>query len=374
MNCADYQAGRCRSCSEIEVPYAEQLRRKQQQAEAALAQFGPRWLSPLGSEQTGFRNKAKMAVGGTLGAPTLGLLDALGQGVDLEQCPLYPPSVRACFAPLRQWLIDSRVAPYDLGTRRGEAKYLLLTEAPGSGELLLRIVLRSREALGRLEKALPMLCAQLPRLTVVSANLLPEHKAVTEGEVEIALWGPPAVQAHVNDITLHLRPRSFFQTHSALAAELYRQARHWLDAQAAQLIWDLYCGVGGFALHLARADRRCIGIESTAEAIDAARESALASGLGQVEFVCADATAWAQAQTRVADAVVVNPPRRGIGAALAQTLNSSGAQHLIYSSCLMESLARDLALLDRYRVVEARMLDLFPHTRHYETIVFLERR
>ena len=89
--------------------------------------------------------------------------------------------------------------------------------------------------------------------------------------------------------------------------------------------------------------------------------------------VSADATQWALEQSTVPDLVVVNPPRRGIGPDLAGWLEDSGVSHVVYSSCNAESLARDLALMPSLRAVEARVLDMFPHTTHYEVMVLLSR-
>ncbi|HWS25900.1 MAG TPA: methyltransferase domain-containing protein [Xanthomonadales bacterium] len=369
MKCAYFDAESCRSCSELARPYAQQLARKQAHAQDALAAFAPiEWLPPLASAEQGFRNKAKMAVGGGIDAPTLGLLSPDGAGIDLMQCALYPESMRIAFEPIRQALIAARVPPYDLNTRRGEAKYVLLTEAPGTAELLLRFVLRSREAVERISKQVPALQSALPLLRVVSVNLLPEHKAVTEGEQEIVLTASSRIRCRLNDVDFALTPRAFLQTHSSGAAALYRQAREWIDAQSPASVWDLYCGVGGFALHAAAPKRQVVGVESTLEAIDAARASNPA-----VDWVCADASDWACAQPRVADCVIVNPPRRGIGSRLASWLDQSQAPRLVYSSCNIESLARDLAALPHYRVLSARLFDLFPHTTHFETIVLLAR-
>lgn len=369
MKCAYYEADLCRSCSELPVPYAEQLARKQARAEQALSAFAPSaWLAPLASAEQGFRNKAKMAIGGSLDAPTLGLLAADGTGIDLMQCALYPDSMRAAFEPIRQALIAARVPPYDLKTRRGEGKYVLLTEAPGSGELLLRFVLRSREAIERIARQIPALQSALPALRVVSVNLLPEHKAVTEGDTEIVLGALDHIRCRLNDIELRLTPRAFLQTHSAGAAALYAQASAWIDAQSPARVWDLYCGVGGFALHASAPGRRVVGVESTAEAIEAARMSD-----PRIDWICADATDWACTQDEVADCIIVNPPRRGIGARLAAWLDQSQAPQLIYSSCNIDSLARDLAALPHYRAVSARLFDLFPHTTHFETMLWLRR-
>jgi 23S rRNA (uracil747-C5)-methyltransferase len=370
MKCDYYDSARCRSCSELPQAYTDQLARKQATAERALSGFAPDcWLAPVASPESGFRNKAKMAVGGTVAAPTLGLLDAAGNGVDLMHCPLYPASMQAAFAHIREALIAARVSPYDLGTRRGEAKYVLLTEAPGTGELLLRFVLRSREAVERLGKQVPALQAALPTLRVVSVNLLPEHKAVIEGDTEILLTADDSIRCRLNDIEFRLTPRAFLQTNSEVGAALYAQAREWIAARAPASVWDLYCGVGGFAQHAVAPGRRVIGVESTREAIAAARSSNSA-----IEWVCADASDWACAQTAVADCVIVNPPRRGIGQRLAGWLDQSSASTLVYSSCNIETLAADLAAMPNYRMVAARMFDMFPHTTHFETLVLLKQR
>jgi 23S rRNA (uracil747-C5)-methyltransferase len=137
-------------------------------------------------------------------------------------------------------------------------------------------------------------------------------------------------------------------------------------------VWDLYCGVGGFALHLAAPGRDVLGVEVSADAVDAAASTAAELGVA-ARFVAADATAYALEQVDVPDLVVVNPPRRGIGADLAGWLEASGVRHVVYSSCNAESLARDLALMPSLRPVEARVLDMFPHTSHYEVIVLLAR-
>ena len=130
--------------------------------------------------------------------------------------------------------------------------------------------------------------------------------------------------------------------------------------------------MGGFALHLAGPGREVLGVEVSADAIAAARATSTEIGVA-AEFVAADATAYALDSDAVPDLVVVNPPRRGIGPDLAGWLETSGVRHVVYSSCNAESLARDLALMPSLRPVEARVLDMFPHTTHYEVMVLLAR-
>lgn len=371
-HCQHFAAARCRSCSWIERSYAEQLGDKQALAEARVRGPHLRWLPPLVSATRGFRNKAKMAVGGTVEAPVLGLVDLKDHAVDLADCLLYPPALQAAFAPLRAFIRCAGIRPYSLAERRGELKYLLLTITP-FGELGLRFVLRSREPLSRIKKHLPALRESLPALGPVSVNLQPEHKAVLEGDTELLLPGPDSLRMVLNGIPLHLKPRSFFQTHTELAAALYAQAARWVAAVKPARLLDLYCGVGGFALHCAPHAGEVVGREISAEAIASAQRSAAELGLSNARFEVADASA-AAAVAGGADAIVVNPPRRGIGAELCSAIEASPARTLIYSSCNVDSLAADLARLPGFEALEAQVLDLFPHTAHFETLVLLQRR
>ncbi|GEP39667.1 23S rRNA (uracil(747)-C(5))-methyltransferase [Nocardioides psychrotolerans] len=372
MQCSYFDAGRCRSCSELDTAYDVQVRAKEDECRARLAALGGQsdalvWLPTVTSPEAGFRNKAKMVVAGTTAQPTLGILDPHGSGVDLRSCPLYSPAVHALLPLLADFVGTAALTPYDVATRRGELKHLLVTESP-DGEFLLRFVLRTSESVLRIRKHLPGLLAAAPVLAVVSVNLQPEHKAVLEGEHEEVLTERSTLPMRVNDLVLQLPPRSFFQTNTALAAVLYRQAAAWADDVAPTSVLDLYCGVGGFALHLAAPGRRVVGVEASAEAVAGATATAASAGL-TAYFVVGDATEWPVD----ADLVVVNPPRRGLGPVLASRLEESSARTVIYSSCNAASLATDLAAMPSWRPVEARLLDMFPHTRHYEVVTLLRR-
>jgi 23S rRNA (uracil747-C5)-methyltransferase len=374
MKCAYFDAGRCRSCSELATPYARQLEAKDRRSREALATHPDvRWMPPVASPEVAFRNKAKMVVSGSIEAPVLGILDTHGQGIDLSDCPLYPSALQAAFAPLARFITLARIAPYDIGTRRGELKHLLITLAEHSGELMLRFVLRSQEPLARIRKFLPALQAGLPQLAVISANLQPEHKAVLEGEQEILLSAQDRLTMRLNRLPLHLRPQSFFQTNDHVAAPLYAQARTWVEEIDPPALWDLFCGVGGFALHCADGRRDVTGIEVSTEAIASAELSRDELGVANVSFRALDASDFALGQSTVPPLVIVNPPRRGIGAALARFLDASSARHLIYSSCNVDSLARDLATMPGFRLRRAGVFDLFPHTTHFEVLALLAR-
>ena len=371
MDCHHYDSFRCRSCSLLEVPRARQLSDKEEHARSLVG--SPVWLPTVAGAEAGFRNKAKMAVGGTVDAPTLGILDRDLAGVDLRDCGLHSSGLTTALGRIAEWISDAGLTPYDVATRSGELKHVLLTESPDT-ELMLRLVMRSTALEARVRSRLPGLLDSVPGLRVVTINVQPEHKAVLEGEREIVLTEHATLPMRLaTGVTLRLGPKSFFQTNTPVAEALYDQARAWVDALPdVRGVWDLYCGVGGFALHLARADREVVGVEVSADAIAAAGATAAELGV-TAGFVAADATAYALGAGDAPDLVVVNPPRRGIGADLAGWLEASGVGHVVYSSCNAESLARDLALMPSLRPVEARVLDMFPHTSHYEVLVLLAR-
>ncbi|WP_149202193.1 23S rRNA (uracil(747)-C(5))-methyltransferase RlmC [Actinotalea subterranea] len=374
MRCTYFDAARCRSCTLLDQPYAVQLAGKVGHCAEVLGEHGDlTWLPPVTSAEQGFRNKAKMVVGGSTSAPTLGILDPTGRGVDLRACPLYSARMHAALPLLADFVSRASITPYDVTTRSGELKHLLVTESP-DGDLMVRLVLRSQEAVTRIRKHLLALQAALPQLAVASVNLLPEHKAVTEGEREILLTEGATLRMRVNGIDLHLRPQSFFQTNTEVAAALYRQVTAWVDAISPASMWDLYCGVGGFALHAATPGRAVTGIERSVEAVASARLTARELGLADVRFEAGDAAdVGGTAGGALPELVVVNPPRRGIGEPLSRWLEASGVRHVVYSSCNAETLARDLRAMPSLRPREGRVLDMFPHTGHYEVAVRLER-
>lgn len=375
MHCALYSAGTCRSCQWLEKPYPQQLEEKQHHLQSLLAEHhGVQWLEPVTGEQSAFRNKAKMVVSGSVERPLLGMLHRDGTPVDLCDCPLYPASFAPIFALLKDFIPRAGLTPYNVARKRGELKYLLLTESTFSGGLMLRFVLRSESKLAQLRAALPWLQQQLPQLKVISANIQPVHMAIMEGEHEIALTEQQALEEQFNQVPLYIRPQSFFQTNPQVASQLYATARDWVRALGIASMWDLFCGVGGFGLHCAQPQTRLTGIEISAEAITCAKQSAQTLGLPQVDFQALDSTRFATAEGEVPELVLVNPPRRGIGKELCDYLNRMAPGYILYSSCNALSLAKDLAMLPDYRVERVQLFDMFPHTAHYEVLTLLVRK
>lgn len=406
LDCHYFNAGVCRSCSLIETPYPQQISDKESWCREVLGKsIGDVWLPAASSADHSFRNRAKLAVGGVAGAVTLGILDQEFHGVDLRECGIQAPAIRDVIPVVADILDATDLDPYDVANRRGELKFVHITAAP-SGDLMIRFVVRSRFGLEVLTSRRAEITRRIPAATVVSVNLLPEHKAVLEGSEEFMLLDD-SLRMNLDRVDLHLRPQSFFQTNTAVASELYNQVSSWVDVIQPREIWDLYCGVGGFALYCAQSAGRphVTGVEISDQAIESARRSAADLGV-HARFRVSDATEFAEAvlagsdepgravppgsdvespgsdgapgldgpRTNPPDCVIVNPPRRGIGERLSSILESSDVAHVIYSSCNPLTLATDLQRMPSFEVTSARVFDMFPHTKHLEVAVVLQRR
>lgn len=377
MYCHYFLSQQCQSCNWLNKSYLQQLIDKQQTFSKLLQPFQPDMiLSPVASEEVGFRNKAKMAVLGTVEKPILGILNHNQQPIDLSCCPLYSVELQKVLTNLKHFISSIGLVPYNIKKKRGELKFIILMSH--NNQLMLRFVLRSKNMIERLRSSLNKLYKNIPNIAVISANIQPLHAAILEGQEEIVLSDNDVLSVKLNHVPLFIRPQSFFQTNTKIAKQLYKTAADWVkqlneDKQnSINHIWDLFCGVGGFGLHCTHPSIKLTGIEINEQAIACAKQSAELMQLPEPDFRAYDSTQFALAQEYIPDLVLVNPPRRGLGAALANYLHTLKPNYILYSSCNLSTQLTDLSLLSNYKIVKAQLFDMFPHTAHMETMMLLQ--
>lgn len=389
MHCEHFIQKRCSSCHHCMTDYADQVERKDQQLKIQFSSWDHldtnkendnesssiTWLKPVASADSAFRNKAKMVVSGAAHQPILGLPATQGkEALSLVDCPLYPKPMQEILTYLQDWIRRAGIPPYNVAKKKGELKFLLLTQAQKPEQYMLRFVLRSTQALPRIENNLAELQARFPNIQVISANIQPVHMARLEGDEEIFLTEKQSITETFNDVPLVIRPKSFFQTNPQVAEQLYATAREWVREIKPNHMWDLFCGVGGFALHCASPDTSVTGIEIEPEAIASAQYSANQMGLTNLSFAALDSAQYSQGQEQAPQVVLVNPPRRGLGKALTDSLEALAPPYIIYSSCNPETMKEDIQGLSHYRLERMKWFDMFPHTDHVEAMGLLVRK
>ncbi len=172
------------------------------------------------------------------------MLHCDGTPEDLCDCPLYPAALPV-FAALKPFIARAGLTPYNVARKRGELKYILLTESQSDGGMMLRFVLRSDTKLAQLRKALPWLHEQLPQLKLLPSIFSRYIWRLWKGRRKIYLTEQQALAERFNDVPLWIRPQSFFQTNPAVASQLYATARDWVRQLPVKHMWDLSGRCGG---------------------------------------------------------------------------------------------------------------------------------
>ena len=202
----------------------------------------------------------------------------------------------------------------------------------------------------------------------------------TIADLDIQLHsGKPYIEEEMEGLRFRIGPKSFYQTNSRQAYNLYKVAREFAALTGDELVYDLYTGTGTIANFIARQARKVIGIEYVEDAIRDAKLNAKVNGLDNTDFYAGDmkdvlTAEFIEAHGRP-DVMIVDPPRAGMHTDVVNVILQAEPKRIVYVSCNPATQARDLALLDeKYRVTAVRPVDMFPHTHHVENVVRLERR
>jgi 23S rRNA (uracil1939-C5)-methyltransferase len=193
------------------------------------------------------------------------------------------------------------------------------------------------------------------------------------------LFGRSWFEEEICGLRLRVSAGSFLQTNSEMADVLYRDAIEQAGLTGGETVWDLYCGTGSIGLALAGSARRVVGVEIVAEAVERARENALANGVANVQFVCMDAGKAPRdliAEGLPApDVIVLDPPRAGMTPKAARRVAELGARRIVYVSCNPTTLAGNTPMLAEagYKLTRIKPFDLFPHTPHVECVALFEK-
>lgn len=390
--------GTCGGCRWQHLPYEVQLANKQQQVVDALTRIAkvelPEISPILGSANIwGYRNKMEYTfsnkrwlsweqmrsgemVDNRNGAG-FHIPGAFDKVLDIEQCHLQDSIGDRIRLFVKHYGMEHGIPFYDLREQRGFLRTLMIRTLH-TGEIM--VVLSVGEDNPELiREVLDAVRAEFPQITSLM-YVVNTKVNDTIGDLDVQLHsGRPYVEEEMEGLHFRIGPKSFYQTNSLQAYELYKVARNFAGLTGKELVYDLYTGTGTIANFVARQARHVIGIEYVADAIEDAKINSRANGIENTEFYAGDMkdvlTDDFIAEHGRPDVMIVDPPRAGMHQDVVDVILNASPERIVYVSCNPATQARDLSLLDKkYRVMAVQPVDMFPHTHHVENVVRLELR
>ncbi|MEY8388606.1 23S rRNA (uracil(1939)-C(5))-methyltransferase RlmD [Oscillospiraceae bacterium 38-13] len=368
--------GVCGGCDFRHLTYAEELWAKRQRVQDALSRIGGSGVlveEILGAKNPEhYRNKCQYPVGP---GGEIGFFQArTHRVVPVKRCLLQPEVCDRTAEAVGSWMKRYQVPAYDERTGKGLVRHIYV-RTNRRGESLCCVVVNGRKAPREAELAALVLSAA-PGTVGVVLNGNTKKGNVILGETYRTLWGQDFIMDTLCGLEFKLSVPSFYQVNRDQAEVLYGKALEFADLTGTETALDLYCGAGTITLCLAGRVKRAIGAEIVPAAIRDARENAKRNSVENVEFFCGDAAetaAMLETEGLKPDVITVDPPRKGLSPEVIASAAAMGPERIVYVSCDPATLGRDVQRFAGcgYQAVRATAVDMFPGTRHVETVVLL---
>ncbi len=390
--------GVCGGCKWQHVSYDYQLQFKRQQVEDNLTRIGkiplPEILPAKGSaRQQFYRNKLEFSFSNkswltteqmqsgeefscrnALGFHIPGMFDKV---LDIKKCWLQDDISNRIRLTIRQFAINHDYPFFDLREQTGLMRNIIVRTS-STGEIMLIVVFFEPDT-KRIEALMQHLADTFPEITSLLYIVNQKHNdTITDQEVHV-FRGRDHIWETMEGLQFKIGPKSFYQTNSEQAYELYKVAREFAGLTGDELVYDLYTGTGTIANFVARQCRKVVGIEYVPEAIEDAKENARINGLDNTLFYAGDMkdllTEEFITEHGRPEVIITDPPRAGMHDDVIKTILFAAPERIVYVSCNPATQARDLSLLDvKYRVERIQPVDMFPHTHHVENVVLLIKK
>lgn len=393
--------GYCGGCKWQHVPYSEQLEAKEQEVRDAMERLGKvqidEYIPILGSERTErYRNKLEftfshkrwllpgefspkevVSMQSGLGFHIPGMFDKV---LDINLCHLGADMLDRIRLFVRSYCLaqPEKYPFFDLRNQEGLMRTLMM-RTTSTGEVMVVVVMYRDDEQARRE-LLDSIAAEFPEITsllyVINGKA---NDTITDQEIH-CYKGRPYIEEVMEGLRFRIGAKSFYQTNSEQAYELYKVARDFAGLTGDELVYDLYTGTGTIANFVSRQAKQVVGIEYVPEAIADAKINSEVNGVENTLFYAGDMkdilTEDFVLEHGRPDVIITDPPRAGMHEDVIRVILMAAPQRIVYVSCNPATQARDLSLLSaegNYRITKSRAVDMFPHTHHIENVVLLER-
>lgn len=394
--------GVCGGCKWQCLPYEEQLKHKQQQVEDNLRRIGkvelPEISPILGSDQQyayrnklefGFSNKRWLTAEQIQTGERFNNMNGVGFHIpgafdkilDIQQCHLMDDICNRIRNTIRTYAIEHNLSFFDIRQGVGLLRNMMIRLGMHTNELMLLMQFRfdSNEDKANALQLMEHLHSCFPEITsLLYVNNTKCNDTIHDLDV-ITFYGTDHIYETMEDLRFKVGPKSFYQTNTEQAYELYKVARNFAGLTGKEHVYDLYTGTGTIANFVAKQAAKVIGIEYVPEAIEDAKVNAAINQLDNTLFFAGDMkdilTRDFIEQHGTPDVIITDPPRAGMHPDVIDTILHAHPKRIVYVSCNPATQARDLSLLDEaYKVVKVQPVDMFPQTHHVENVVLLEAR
>lgn len=379
-------AGPCGGCSLRHLDYAAELRAKQESVADAFRRIGGLDVPVLDAlpspEVDRYRNKVQFPVGRDKnGAPCIGFYAGRTHRiVPCPDCKLQPGVLNDIGNTLCAFFAAHGIQPYDEERGKGLVRHIFLRRGAHSGQIMVCLVC-TRPKLPHSDELVALLREKFRDIATILINVNAKKTNVILGEESVTLYGPGCIEDTLCGVPVRLGPLSFYQVNTLAAERLYGVAAEYAQLEPDDVLLDLYCGMGTIGLSMAGHCRELIGVEIIPEAIDSAKANAARMGdavAAKSRFFCADA---GEAAARLAaeglrpDVIMLDPPRKGCDETTLSAVVQMSPRRVVYVSCNPSTAARDAAWLGQhgYRAEKVQPVDLFPRTKHVETVCLLSK-
>ena len=383
--------GICGGCKWQPLPYPLQLEAKRRQVYDQLVRIGhlevPEILPTLPSERTVFyRNKLEFTASdkrwilpeedpeGLSDAQRCGLGFHVGKFfdkvLDLDRCYLQPEPSNAIRLFAKKYAIEHSIPFYDIRENKGIFRTIFVRTTESGATMV--IVCFAEEFKGR-EAFLDALAEEFPQISSLYYIINSKKNDSISDQTCVLYKGDEAIYEEMEGLCFKIGPKSFYQTNTLQAYNLYKVAREFADLKGDEVVYDLYTGTGTIAQFVSRKARKVVGIEYVPEAIEDARLNAKCNGIENCTFYAGDMkdvlTPSFIARNGVPDVMIVDPPRAGMHPDVVKVIMEAAPERIVYVSCNPASQARDLAAMsEKYEILAVQPVDMFPHTQHVENV------
>ncbi len=294
--------------------------------------------------------------------------------IDIDVCHLQNEPTNAIKNFIRAYALEYNLTFHDIRNHTGLLRNLII-RLSSLGEVMVNLVFGENDETA-IQQVMQAVSQQFPTIASLNYTInLKMNDTIYDQDV-ICFAGSECINEKLEDFQFKISPKSFFQTNTKQAEELYRIVRQFADCQGHEILYDLYCGTGSIGIFLSKNVRKIIGVETVEDAINDAKENAALNHLHNTHFVAGDVIKICNQEffnkNGKPDIVIIDPPRAGCHETLIQKLLELDVPRIVYVSCNPATQARDLALLSsKYAVTKSQAVDMFPQTHHVENVVQL---